>query len=208
MFVFIFQYIAGQSEFFLFSSACFHHVSDIRTKYPNECQRFDRLKYIQSKGLASVSIEIYGIYVMRAFDSNAQKEFICMAAYQYFVSVHCYHFSFSPSLHQNGVFCFVSFIFFCRYLVLSSRPAKVFAWYNQWGKSCLLVLNAKWVMLWTCVFHRTKWYDTLCMSTHNVQKVLYIEWKYFLMLVYNPLLFGIFIVVVVSTIVGFVVGSQ
>lgn len=63
-------------------------------------------------------------------------------------------------------------------------------------------------MLRTCVFHRTKWYDTLCMNTHNVQKVLYIEWKYFLMLVYNPLLFGIFIVVVVFTIVGFVVGSQ
>lgn len=125
-FVFIFQYIAGQSEFFLFSSACFHHFSDIRTKYPNECQRFDRLTYIQSKGLASVSIEIYGIYVMRAFDSNAQKEFICIAAYQYFVSVHCYHFSFSPSLHQNGVFCFVSYIFFLPLFGAFVAPGKSF----------------------------------------------------------------------------------
>lgn len=104
----------------------------------------------QSAETLAEKIEIYGIYVMRAFDSQCKKE--------------CVYYSMHDRISYILVRTIHTLCFFIQqFSILSDRgharapktPAKLFAWYNQWSKSCLLALKAKMSnTLHMCLCHR------------------------------------------------------
>lgn len=138
------------------------------------------------------------------FDSNARKIYM-HDRISAFWSVQCTH---SASLSNCFLYVRSDPCTSTRALVFSKTPAKLFAWYNQWSKSCLLALKAKMSnALHMCLCYRrvneaTVKHDAIACTRYCVHS----RWKYFPMLVLVQsnnilgVLFAAFIVVGVGVV--------